>query len=75
MILCFGGGGNVARLGRPKVGKTVNIGIRLTETEAANLRRIAVAENITMTDFVRQSIQRRMKRLKEMGQWGDETER
>lgn len=65
----------MARLGRPKAGKTVNLGIRLTEADAANLRRIAVTENITMSDFVRQSIHRRMKRLKEMGIWREETER
>lgn len=65
----------MGRLGRPKAKKTVTVGIRLTEVEAANLRRIAVAEDITMSDFVRQSINRRMKRLKELGQWTMETER
>lgn len=74
-IMELGGEGYMGRLGRPKAKKTVTVGIRLTEVEAANLRRIAIAEDITMSEFVRQSINRRMKRLKELGQWTMETER
>lgn len=65
----------MGRLGRPKAKKTVGIGIRLTEAEADDLRRIAIAEDITMSDFVRQSISRRKKTLKDKGLWTMETER
>ena len=65
----------MARLGRPKAGKFSHITFRLTESEYTNLRKIAIADNISMTDFFRKAIARRKKTLQEAGKWPETAER
>lgn len=65
----------MARLGRPKAHKKVLLNFRMSELERDDLRRCAIAEGLTMADFLRDCIRKCKRRHKEKGDWPEETDR
>lgn len=65
----------MARLGRPKVKKKVLLNFRFSELERDDLRRCAIAEQLTMADFIRQCIKNCKRKHKNKGDWPEEPER
>lgn len=65
----------MARLGRPKAPKSKYLSLRLSEGEYRDMRKIAIAENLSMVDVVRLDIKRHKKRLQEARRWPDSDER
>ena len=66
---------NMARFGRPKAPKSKYLSLRLTEGEYRDMRKIAIAENLSLVDVVRLDIKRHKKRLQDAGRWPDSDER
>ena len=65
----------MARLGRPPVKCSKSISIKLTESEYQDLRRAAIAEGCSMTDILRQAVQRLKRKHKQAGSWPETIER
>jgi uncharacterized protein (DUF1778 family) len=63
------------KLGRPKLAKKVLFNLRLTETQRDDLRRCAIAHNVTMTDFILRAIKNEKARLSNRGEWPEEVDR
>ena len=63
------------KLGRPKKRPTVIVNVKMTELERDDLRRIAIANNCTMSDFLRHCVEREKRRLKANKKWTQETDR
>jgi len=63
------------KLGRPKVAKKILFNLRLTETQRDDLRRCAIANNSTMTDFLVRAIRNEKQKLVKRGEWPDEIDR
>jgi uncharacterized protein (DUF1778 family) len=65
----------MARLGRPTAKCTEIINFKVTEQEKKDLRKCAIAEGLTMTDFLRRCIANCKQRHKRAGDWPEESER
>lgn len=65
----------MAKLGRPTAKHTEMVGFKLTVQERDDLRRCAIAENLTMADFLRKCITNCKIRHKRAGDWPEETDR
>lgn len=63
------------KLGRPKVTKKILFNLRLTETQRDDLRRCAIANNSTMTDFLVRAIRNEKQKLVKRGEWPEECDR
>jgi len=63
------------KLGRPKVAKKILFNLRLTETQRDDLRRCAIANNSTMTDFLVRAIRNEKQKLVKRGEWPEEVDR
>lgn len=63
------------KLGRPKLVKKIMFNLRLTETERDDLRRCAIAHNMTMTGFIVRAIKNEKQRLVKHGEWPEEVDR
>lgn len=63
------------KLGRPKAERGVLVNMKLSERERDDLRRIAIAHNITMSDFIRHCIEKEKKRLKANDLWPEQVDR
>lgn len=63
------------KLGRPKVTKKILFNLRLTETQRDDLRRCAIANNSTMTDFLVRAIRNEKQKLVKRGEWPEEVDR
>lgn len=63
------------KLGRPKVAKKILFNLRLTETQRDDLRRCAIANNSTMTDFLVKAIRNEKQKLVKRGEWPEEVDR
>ena len=63
------------KLGRPKAERCVLVNMKLTERERDDLRRIAIAHNSTMSDFIRHCIEKEKKRLKANDLWPEQVDR
>jgi hypothetical protein len=51
------------------------VNMKLSERERDDLRRIAIAHNITMSDFIRHCIEKEKKRLKANDLWPEQVDR
>ena len=65
----------MAKLGRPKVQRTELLNFRVTPQERDDLRRCAIAENLTMVDFLRKCIANCKQRHKRAGDWPEGIDR
>ena len=65
----------MAKLGRPKVQKTKTVSFRLSLAEWENLRRAAIAEDMTMVDFLRACVKKCKRKHKNAGTWPDAVDR
>lgn len=63
------------KLGRPKRKKSVLMNMRMTEEERNDLRRLAIANNCTMIDWIRDKMAKEKRKRKADGTWPEETER
>jgi hypothetical protein len=63
------------KLGRPKAERSVLINMKMSERERDDLRKIAIAHNITMSEFIRHCIEKEKKRLKTHDLWPEEVDR
>lgn len=65
----------MARLGRPKNQCSRTANFKVTEQEWQDLRKCAIAEGITMVDFLRQAIKRCKRKHQTAGTWPETAER
>jgi hypothetical protein len=63
------------KLGRPKAVKKIMFHLRLTETQRDDLRRCAIVNNETMTDFIVRQIKNEKQRHVRAGDWPEEVDR
>lgn len=65
----------MARLGRPKELRTQMVSIKFKPSEYSDFRKVCIADDVTMSDFVRGAIRRRKRVLKERGKWPESDDR
>lgn len=66
---------DMAKLGRPALKKIKTASFRVSEQEWADLRRCAIAEDVTMVEWLRHQIKKCRRYHKTKGDWPEEIDR